>query len=82
MNALKNEAKNVVGTYAMAAYAEDTAGRQFSAIVTVEQRTGAVAGVEVYDVTHAVSGRQKEANGLALSHREFTLPRTLLLKSQ
>ena len=61
MNALKNEAKNVVGTYAMAAYAEDTAGRQFSAIVTIEQRTGAVAGVEVYDVTHAVSGRQKRS---------------------
>lgn len=61
VNALKNEAKNVVGTYAMAAYAEDTAGRQFSAIVTVEQRTGAVAGVEVYDVTHAVSGRQKRS---------------------
>ena len=61
VNALKNKAKNVVGTYAMAAYAEDTAGRQFSAIVTVEQRTGAVAGVEVYDVTHAVSGRQKRS---------------------
>lgn len=61
VNALKNEAKNVVGTYAMAAYAEDAAGRQFSAIVTVEQRTGAVAGVEVYDVTHAVSGRQKRS---------------------
>ena len=61
VNALKNEAKNVVGTYAMAAYAEDTAGRQFSAIVTVEQRTGTVAGVEVYDVTHAVSGRQKRS---------------------
>jgi hypothetical protein len=61
VNALKNEAKNVVGTYAMAAYAEDTAGRQFSAIVTVEQRTGVVAGVEVYDVTHAVSGRQKRS---------------------
>lgn len=61
VNALKNEAKNVVGTYAMAAYAEDTAGRQFSAIVTVEQRTDAVAGVEVYDVTHAVSGRQKRS---------------------
>lgn len=61
VNELKNEAKNVVGTYAMAAYAEDAAGRQFSAIVTVEQRTGAVAGVEVYDVTHAVSGRQKRS---------------------
>ena len=61
VNALKNEAKNVAGTYAMAAYAEDTAGRQFSAIVTVEQRTGAVAGMEVYDVTHAVSGRQKRS---------------------
>ena len=61
VNALKNEAKNVIGTYAMAAYAEDNAGRQFSAIVTVEQRTGAVAEVEVYDVTHAVSGRQKRS---------------------
>ena len=61
VNALKNEAKNAIGTYAMAAYAKDTAGRQFSVIVTVEQRTDAVAGVEIYDVTHAVSGRQKRS---------------------
>lgn len=59
VNALNNKAAGVSGTYAMAAYAADTNGREFVAIVTVEQRNGNISGLEVYDVTHAVSGRQK-----------------------
>lgn len=61
VNALRNKAKGVAGTYAMAAYATDSRGREFAAVVTVEQRSGNVAGVEVYDVTHALSGRQKRS---------------------
>lgn len=61
VNALRNKAKGVTGTYAMAAYATDSHGREFAAVVTVEQRSGNVAGVEVYDVTHALSGRQKRS---------------------
>lgn len=62
VNALKNKAAGVTGTYAMAAYATDSGGREISAIITVEQRTGDVAGIEAYDVTHAVSGRQKNGS--------------------
>lgn len=59
VNALINTADSVTGTYAMAGYATDTRGREFVAIVTVEQRTGSISDIAVYDVTHAVSGRQK-----------------------
>lgn len=62
INALHNKAKGVTGTYAMAAYASDNRGREFVAIITVEQYNGNVSGMEVYDVTHAVSGRQKRDN--------------------
>ena len=61
VNALRNKAKGVTGTYAMAAYATDSRRREFAAVVTVEQRSGNVAGIEVYDVTHALSGRQKRS---------------------
>ena len=59
INALHNKAEGVTGTYAMAAYATDSQGREFVAIVTVEQSDENVSGIEVYDVTHAMSGRQK-----------------------
>ena len=60
--ALHNTAKNVTGTYAMAGYATDSAGREFAAIITVEQKTGRIAAVEAYDMLHAVSGRQKKGS--------------------
>ncbi len=62
INALNNKAKGVTGTYAMTAYATDSRGREFVAIVTAEQISGNIAGVEVYDVAHAVSGRQKNSS--------------------
>ena len=62
INALYNTAKDVTGTYAMAGYATDSAGREFAAIITVEQKTGKIAAVEAYDMLHAVSGRQKKGN--------------------
>ena len=62
INALRNKASDVTGTYAMAAYAVDRRGREFVAIVTVEQRSGNVSGVSAYDVAHAVSGRQKNGS--------------------
>lgn len=75
INALHNKAEGVTGTYAMAAYAADSQGREFVAIVTVEQRSGNISGLEAYDVTHAVSGRQKGAARRTRSPREFTLSR-------
>lgn len=62
INALHNKAIGVKGTYAMAAYAKDSKSREFVAIVTVEERSGEIAGVEAYDVTHALSGRQKNSS--------------------
>lgn len=62
VNALYNKAKDVTGTYAMAGCATDSAGREFAAIVTVEQKTGRIAAVEAYDMLHAVSGRQKKSS--------------------
>lgn len=62
INALNNKASGVSGTYAMAAYATDSFNHGFVAIVTVEQRTGNVAGISTYDVVHAVSGRQKRGS--------------------
>lgn len=64
INALKNTADVAVGTYAMAGYATDGNGREFVAIITVEQRTDNVSDISAYDVTHAVSGRQKRSNRL------------------
>ena len=62
VNALHNKAEGVTGTYAMAAYATDSRGREFVAIITVEQRSGNVTDLEAYDVLHAASGRQKKAS--------------------
>ena len=62
INALHNTSDGVEGTYAMAGYAFDQQGRKFVAIVTVEQRTDTVSEIDAYDVTHAISGRQKRGN--------------------
>lgn len=62
INALHNTADGVAGTYAMAGYAFDQLGREFIAIITVEQRTDAIEGITVYDMTHAISGRQKRSS--------------------
>ena len=61
INALHDASVNAEGTYAMAAYATDEVGREIVAIVTVEQNSGNVVGVDAFDVTHAVSGRQKRS---------------------
>jgi len=62
INALHNTAEGVTGTYAMAGYAADSKGREFAVIITVEQRGDTVMGIDTYDVTHAVSGRQKRSS--------------------
>lgn len=62
INGLKNSSDIAVGTYAMASYCYDDQGREFIAIVTVEQQSGNVEGIETYDVAHAVSGRQKKSS--------------------
>ena len=61
INALHDTSANADGTYAMAGYAMDDSGREIVAVVTVEQRGGSVTGLETFDVTHAVSGRQKRS---------------------
>lgn len=75
INALYNTAKDVTGTYAMAGYATDSAGREFAAIITVEQKTGKIAAVEAYDMLHAVSGRQKKVARRTRSPRAYALSR-------
>ena len=62
INALHNKAEGVTGTYAMAAYAADSQGREFVTIVTVEEKTGEVTGIETYATIHAVSGRQRKSS--------------------
>lgn len=76
INALQNKAKGVSGTYAMAAYAEDSSGREFVSIVTIEQRDSSVSGLEVYDVTHAISGRQKNRSERADTKSQGVYPST------
>lgn len=61
INALNNTADGIDGTYAMTGYAFDEQGREFVAIVTVEQRTNTVTDINTYDMTHAISGRQKRS---------------------
>lgn len=62
VNALNNKAAGVTGTYAMAAYAKDRQGREFIAVVTVEERSGDISQIDTYDVSHSVSGRQKKSS--------------------
>ncbi len=62
INALQNTAQNVSGTYAMAGYAYDSSGREFVVISTIEQRSDNLVDMEVYDITHAVSGRHKKSS--------------------
>ena len=62
INGLQNASEKAIGTYAMVSYCYDSQGRQFIAIVTVEQHTGNVDPFELYDVAHAVSGRQKKGS--------------------
>ena len=62
VNALYDTAENVQGTYAMAGYATDSKGREFVAIITVEQRTDEVTDIELLDVAHAVNGRQRKSS--------------------
>ena len=62
INGLKNASEKAVGTYAMVAYCHDSRNREFIAVITVEQHTGNVDSFELYDVAHAVSGRQKNGS--------------------
>ena len=62
VNGLKNSSEKAVGTYAMVAYCNDSMNREFVAVITVEQHTGNVDSFELYDVAHAVSGRQKKGS--------------------
>lgn len=59
INALENKAAGAKGTYAMISYATDQMGRQFVAVITVEQRRRTVDELSFYDVTHSINGRQK-----------------------
>ena len=59
VNALYDATNGLEGTYAMAGYATDSKGREFVAIITVEQHSGDVSQIDVFDVAHSVNGRQK-----------------------
>ncbi len=62
INGLKNNSPNVVGTYAMVSLCNDSQNREFIAVVVVEQQSGAIDSFELFDVAHAVSGRQKNSS--------------------
>ena len=62
INGLKNTSAKAIGTYAMVAYCHDDMSRQFIAVVTVEQHSDKIDSFELYDVAHAVSGRQKKGS--------------------
>ena len=68
INALKNNKNNIKGTYAMAFYAVDNEGREFIAVIMVEQYNN-IVDIETYDVAHSISGRQRKSSRLAQSHR-------------
>ena len=71
VNAMRNKAADVSGTYAMVSYATDSRGREFIALVTVEQYSGNISGIEAYDVTHAISGRQKNGSQVDTKSQGF-----------
>lgn len=60
INGLKNNSPNAVGTYAMVSLCNDSQNREFIAVVVVEQQSGAIDSFELFDVAHAVRGRQKK----------------------
>lgn len=62
INGLKNTSPNAVGTYAMVSYCNDSQNREFIAVVVVEQQSGSIDSFELFDVAHAVSGRQKNSS--------------------
>lgn len=65
VNALKNESKNAIGTYAMVAIA-DSDGTPIVAVVTVEQYTNNVLAInahEIKDQAHALNGRIAKKGG-------------------
>ena len=69
INALRNENSQAKGTYAMAAYARDERGRDYVAIITVEQMTERISDVSLIDTVHAISGRIKKGDSrLAQGH--------------
>ena len=74
INGLKNESKDAIGTYAMAALAKGEDGRNFVAIVTVEVKTGNVKEVFFEDVVHSLKGR--------IIKKESDLPGTKPLSSR
>lgn len=62
VNGLYNTSNVADNTYAMAAYATDSTGHEYVAIVTVEARSNEIRGITAYDVVHSVSGRQKNSS--------------------
>lgn len=62
INGLKNTSPNAVGTYAMVSFCNDSQNREFIVVVVVEQQSRAIDSFELFDVAHAVSGRQKNSS--------------------
>ena len=68
VNGLKNTSPVAIGTYAMAGYCVDENGYETIVISTIEQRSGRVKNVELYDVDHSVSGRNKKRSDSGKPH--------------
>ena len=52
LNSLFNTGENVTGTYAMGCYVTDSQGREYVAIITVEERTNNIVGLQVESSVH------------------------------
>ena len=62
----------------MVSYAIDPVGREYIAVLTIEQRSNNMVGLEVYDVIHAINGRNKKAARVTLRLRLVNLTELLL----
>ncbi len=78
VNSLNNTASGVIGTYAMASYAVGEDGREYVAIITVEQNADSVESIAAYDVAHAISGRQKNRSKQADSKSPQSINSSML----
>lgn len=73
INALYDTGDAAEGTYAMVAYMADPHGNsEHVAVLTVEQRSGDVVGMEVYDTLHSLNTRKRNAVDQTIQSKNST----------
>lgn len=61
----------VNGTYAMASYAQDEAGHEYVAILTIDQRNEELLGIDLVDVLHSINGRYRNSSRVSTKLQGF-----------